>query len=63
MASVRNKYSEKDSRMWVLHWDHQMYKALESSYQMGLESLNENLPEIKVLGFEYTADVFLLQGF
>lgn len=48
MATVRNKYNEKDSRMWVLHWDHQMYKALEASYQMGLESLNENLPEIKV---------------
>ena len=34
--------------MWTLHWDHQVYKALEASYQMGLESLNENLSEIKV---------------
>ena len=24
-----------------------MYKALEASYQMGLESLNENLSEIR----------------
>jgi dynein heavy chain 2 len=34
--------------MWILHWDHQIYKALEASYQMGLESLNENLPDIKI---------------
>ena len=45
---VKQRYSEKDQRLWVLHWDHQMYKTLEVSYQMGLESLNENLPEIKV---------------
>ena len=48
LITVRSRYSEKDSRMWTLHWDHQIYKALESSYQMGLESLNENLSEIKV---------------
>ena len=48
LITVRSRYSEKDSRMWTLHWDHQVYKALESSYQMGLESLNENLSEIKV---------------
>ena len=35
-------------RPWQSHWDHQIYKALEHQYQMGLESLNENLPEIKV---------------
>ena len=33
MQTVRSKYSEKDSRTWVLHCDHQMYKALEASYQ------------------------------
>ena len=48
MAAVKSRYSEKDARTWVLHWDHQVYKALEASYQMGLESLNESLPEIKV---------------
>lgn len=47
MQVVKGKYSEKDSRAWVLHCDHQMYKALEASYQMGLESLTEYLPEIK----------------
>jgi dynein heavy chain 2 len=33
---------------WKIHWDYQIYKALEHQYQLGLESLNENLPEIKV---------------
>jgi len=35
-------------KTWKAHWDHQLYKALEHQYQMGLEALNENLPEIKV---------------
>jgi dynein heavy chain 2 len=35
-------------RPWKAHWDRQLYKALEHQYQMGLEALNENLPEIKV---------------
>ena len=48
MNSVKARYSDKDSRAWVFHWDHQIYKALEASYQMGLESLNENLPEIRI---------------
>jgi len=33
---------------WKTHWDHQLYKALEFQYRMGLEALNENLPEIRV---------------
>lgn len=33
---------------WKAHWDHQLYTVLEHQYQLGLESLNENLPEIKV---------------
>ena len=48
MNAVRSRYSERDCRSWVMHWDHQMYKALEASYQMMLESLNEQLPEIKI---------------
>ena len=47
LGTVRSRYNEKDSRLWVLHWDHQIFKALEATYQMGLESLNENLSEIK----------------
>ena len=48
MHSVRSRYNEKDTKLWILHWDHQMYKALETSYQMGLECVNESLPEIKI---------------
>ncbi|KAI8925894.1 dynein heavy chain and region D6 of dynein motor-domain-containing protein [Entophlyctis helioformis] len=33
---------------WRNHWDYQLYKALEHQYQVGLESLNESLAEIKV---------------
>ncbi|POM63753.1 Dynein heavy chain, partial [Phytophthora palmivora] len=37
---------------WFLYWDHQLYKVLESGYQLGLEMLNENLPEIKEIKTE-----------
>lgn len=33
---------------WRAHWDRQLYKSLEHQYQMGVESLNESLPEITV---------------
>ena len=35
-------------RPWRAHWNRQIYKALEHQYQMGLEALNHNLPEIRV---------------
>jgi len=35
-------------KAWRQHWNHQLYKALEHQYQMGLEALNENLPEINI---------------
>lgn len=41
-------FQASDMRAWKQHWDHQLYKALEHQYQMGLEALNENLPEISV---------------
>ena len=47
MGTVKSRYSERDCRSWVLHWDHQVFKSLECSYQMMLESLHEHLPEIK----------------
>lgn len=37
---------------WFLYWDHQLYKVLELGYQLGLEMLNENLPEIKEIKTE-----------
>lgn len=47
MKSFERKYPSKHLLKWQIHWDHQLYKALECNYQIGLESLNENLPEIK----------------
>jgi dynein heavy chain 2 len=41
-------FSADNMRPWKMHWDMQLYKALEHQYQMGLEALNENLTEIKV---------------
>ncbi|XP_013915709.1 PREDICTED: cytoplasmic dynein 2 heavy chain 1 [Thamnophis sirtalis] len=41
-------FLSNDMKAWRLHWNHQLYKALEHQYQMGLEALNENLPEINI---------------
>lgn len=35
-------------RSWRLHWDHQLYKALEFQYQSGLQNLNQHLTDIPV---------------
>jgi dynein heavy chain 2 len=48
ILTIKSKYSEKDSKLWLLHWDHQVYKALEISYQLGLEYVNDNINEIKI---------------
>ncbi|XP_057206860.1 cytoplasmic dynein 2 heavy chain 1 isoform X3 [Triplophysa rosa] len=37
-----------DMKAWRQHWNHQLYKALEHQYQVGLEALNKNLPEINI---------------
>ncbi|KAJ3022561.1 Cytoplasmic dynein 2 heavy chain 1 [Thoreauomyces humboldtii] len=33
---------------WRNHWDYQLYKALEYQFRVGLENLNQSLPEIKI---------------
>ncbi|XP_023565248.1 cytoplasmic dynein 2 heavy chain 1 [Octodon degus] len=49
LASVEAQgFQASDMRAWKQHWNHQLYKALEHQYQMGLEALNEDLPEIHV---------------
>ncbi|XP_022103094.1 cytoplasmic dynein 2 heavy chain 1-like isoform X1 [Acanthaster planci] len=49
MSTLENQgYKREDMKSWKIHWDWQLYKALEHQYQMGLEALNEHLPEIKV---------------
>ncbi|KAF1331189.1 hypothetical protein FI667_g4511, partial [Globisporangium splendens] len=47
VLAVTKKQDPARTKKWFLYWDHQLYKVLESGYQMGLEMLNENLPEIK----------------
>jgi hypothetical protein len=37
------RYSEKDSKQWVLHWDHQIYKALEASYQVKTHNTHKTI--------------------
>eukprot|EP00957_Ditylum_brightwellii_P148541 11310594-Ditylum_brightwellii.AAC.1 len=32
---------------WSTHWDHQFYKALESSYQMGLENILDRAGDMR----------------
>lgn len=42
-----------------IHWDHQLYKALEIQYVMGLLDLNHRLPDIHVdIIFRYVQTVF-----
>lgn len=45
---IAQHYTPASLKPWQIHWDHQIYKAMEHQYQLGLESLNENLAEIKV---------------
>lgn len=46
--SPQEGFNPANMRPWRLHWDHQLYKSLEHQYQLGMEALNEHLPEIKV---------------
>ncbi|KAI6079846.1 Cytoplasmic dynein 2 heavy chain 1 [Aix galericulata] len=45
---IEKGFKSCDMKAWRQHWNHQLYKALEHQYQMGLEALNENLPEINI---------------
>ncbi|PRP81711.1 hypothetical protein PROFUN_10811 [Planoprotostelium fungivorum] len=45
--SLKNQ-GYKNMTMWLEHWDHQLYKALEYQYKLGLESLHEHTSEFNV---------------
>lgn len=47
VENVTKTRPAEQCKLWIYHLNHQLYKALEHQYQMGLESLNENLPEIQ----------------
>ncbi|KAE9115561.1 Cytoplasmic dynein 2 heavy chain 1 [Phytophthora fragariae] len=49
---VTRKQDSSRTAKWFLYWDHQLYKVFDSGYQLGLETLNENLPEIKEIKTE-----------
>jgi dynein heavy chain 2 len=46
IETVTKSRTAEMSKLWLTHLNYQLYKALEFQYQMGLESLNESLPEI-----------------
>ena len=41
-------FKTENMKPWKMHWDRQLYKAMEHQYQLGLVALNQNLPEIKI---------------
>jgi dynein heavy chain 2 len=43
----RQGFNPANMRPWLAHWDRQLYKVLEFQYQLGLESLHQQVPEIK----------------
>lgn len=45
---IDQDYSTDHMRPWRAHWDRQLYKSLEHQFQLGLETLSEHMPEIKV---------------
>eukprot|EP00667_Euglena_gracilis_P000034 EG_transcript_34 len=54
VKQMRNKFYHleqglgfKHLEQWKQHWDIQLYKALEHQYQLGLETLNENLTDLR----------------
>lgn len=34
--------------VWKTHLDHQIYKTLNHRYQIGLEALNQHLPDFRI---------------
>ncbi|KAJ3270644.1 Cytoplasmic dynein 2 heavy chain 1 [Terramyces sp. JEL0728] len=48
LNTVQEKTKPELTLSWRNHIDYQLYKALEHQYQVGLETLHERLPEIKV---------------
>ena len=47
-ANLEGEFRKDLQSAWRVHWDHQLYKALEYQYHRGLETLNEMLPQVNV---------------
>uniref|UniRef100_A0A915E882 Cytoplasmic dynein 2 heavy chain 1 n=1 Tax=Ditylenchus dipsaci TaxID=166011 RepID=A0A915E882_9BILA len=54
LVNIRQKFADEERfvavkanmRAWAIHWDRQLYKALQLQFQWGLESLQQQLPTI-----------------
>lgn len=47
METMTSSKDQSLLKKWKVHWDFQIFKALELQYKFGLQSLNQNLSEIK----------------
>uniref|UniRef100_A0A183U5P6 DHC_N1 domain-containing protein n=1 Tax=Toxocara canis TaxID=6265 RepID=A0A183U5P6_TOXCA len=55
MFEIRSKIAEQERyagsksnmRPWLIHWDRQLYKALDLQYRWGIESLHAQIPQIQ----------------
>ena len=45
-ANLEAEFRRDLQSAWRVHWDHQLYKALEYQYHRGLETLNDMLPQM-----------------
>ncbi|KAK9815706.1 hypothetical protein WJX72_008353 [[Myrmecia] bisecta] len=48
VAVEREGFPEASQAGWRLHWDYQLYKALEHQYRRGLECIGETLPQTEI---------------
>ncbi|CAD6190911.1 unnamed protein product [Caenorhabditis auriculariae] len=57
IAKLRGKMKEEElahgssrtnMRPWLIHWDHQLYKALKIQYEWGIESIQSQMAAIQV---------------
>lgn len=54
IGEIRQKFTEEERhcpnkanmRPWAIHWDTQLYKALEIQFQWGIESIQSQIPTI-----------------
>jgi dynein heavy chain 2 len=47
-ATLEPEFRKELQSAWRVHWDYQLYKALEYQYHRGLETLNDVLPTMNV---------------
>lgn len=62
ILKIKQKFSDEERfisiksnmQTWAIHWDHQLYKALQLQFQWGVENFQSQIPIINVqLIFKY----------